>query len=50
MLSLSACDTAVETGEESGREVEGFAMLAQRLGAGAVLATPGRCRTRARAG
>lgn len=39
VLSLSACDTAIASGEEGGREVEGFAMLAQKQGAKAVLAT-----------
>lgn len=38
LLTLSACDTATG-GETNGREVEGFAVLAQRQGAQAVLAT-----------
>ncbi|MBL8785540.1 MAG: CHAT domain-containing protein [Deltaproteobacteria bacterium] len=38
LLSLSACNTAVG-GQNDGREVEGFASLALRLGARAVLAT-----------
>ena len=40
LLTLSACETAFGGGEDSnGREVEGFATLAQSRGARAVLAT-----------
>lgn len=40
LLSLSACNTAVGDGDgRDGREIEGFASLALRLGARAVLAT-----------
>lgn len=39
MLTLSACDTATGGTTESGKEVEGFAVLAQRQGAKAVIAT-----------
>lgn len=40
LLTLSACETAVgDTGTATGAEVEGFAVLAQRKGAKAVLAT-----------
>ena len=40
LLTLSACDTAMGGGaDETGAEVEGFGALAQRQGAGAVLAT-----------
>ncbi len=39
ILTLSACDTAVEVKRSSGREVEGIATLAQSLGARAVLAS-----------
>jgi CHAT domain-containing protein/Tfp pilus assembly protein PilF len=39
MLTLSACDTATGGTNENGKEVEGFAVLAQRQGAKAVLAT-----------
>lgn len=38
LLTLSACDTATG-GNANGKEVEGFAVLAQRQGAQAVLAT-----------
>lgn len=38
LLTLSACDTATG-GEANGKEVEGFAVLAQRQGAQSVLAT-----------
>lgn len=38
LLTLSACDTATG-GEANGKEVEGFAVLAQQQGAQAVLAT-----------
>ena len=39
LLTLSACNTATGGGESSGKEVEGFAVLAQRQGAKAVVAT-----------
>ncbi len=40
LLTLSACETAVgDTSNATGAEVEGFAVLAQRKGAKAVLAT-----------
>ena len=39
LLTLSACDTAVGGEGADGREVEGFAVLAQRQGAKAVVAT-----------
>lgn len=39
LLTLSACETAAQWANADGREVDGFAELAQRLGAGAVLAT-----------
>ena len=40
LLTLSACDTATGGGaEENGGEVESFALLAQKKGAGAVLAS-----------
>lgn len=39
LLTLSACDTASGSAGASGKEVEGFAVLAQRQGAKAVLAT-----------
>jgi CHAT domain-containing protein/Tfp pilus assembly protein PilF len=39
LLTLSACDTAAQRPDANGREVDGFAELAQRLGAGAVLAS-----------
>jgi len=39
LLSLSACNTAVGDKGSDGREIEGFASLALRLGARAVLAT-----------
>jgi len=38
LLVLSACDTAL-SGDSNGREVEGFAIVAQRQGAKAVMAT-----------
>lgn len=38
LLTLSACETAAQR-EGNGREVDGFAELAQRLGAGAVMAS-----------
>ncbi|MGH9967538.1 MAG: CHAT domain-containing protein [Pyrinomonadaceae bacterium] len=39
LLTLSACDTATGGAGASGKEVEGFGVLAQRQGAKAVLAT-----------
>jgi CHAT domain-containing protein len=39
LLSLSACNTAIGEDSADGRELEGFATLALRLGARAVLAT-----------
>jgi CHAT domain-containing protein len=39
LLALSACDTAAQQEDSNGREVDGFAELAQRLGAGAVMAS-----------
>ncbi len=39
LLALSACDTAAQQADADGREVDGFAELAQRLGAGAVMAS-----------
>lgn len=40
LLTLSACNTATQRGDEKfGREVDGFAELAQRLRAGAVMAS-----------
>jgi CHAT domain-containing protein len=39
LLTLSACDTAMGGVKADGREVESFAELAQRQGAGAVMAT-----------
>lgn len=39
LLTLSACNTGAQRSGSQGREVDGFAELAQRLGAGAVLAT-----------
>jgi tetratricopeptide (TPR) repeat protein/CHAT domain-containing protein len=39
LLTLSACDTAVGGEDADGKEVEGFAVLAQRQGAKAVIAT-----------
>ena len=39
MLTLSACDTAVGGEDAQGREIESFATLAQKRGAGAILAT-----------
>jgi CHAT domain-containing protein len=39
LLALSACDTAAQRENADGREVDGFAELAQRLGAGAVMAS-----------
>lgn len=39
LLTLSACNTAAQLADADGREIDGFAELAQRLGAGAVLAS-----------
>ncbi|MGB7922027.1 MAG: CHAT domain-containing protein [Pyrinomonadaceae bacterium] len=39
LLTLSACDTAAQRPDATGREVDAFAELAQRLGAGSVLAS-----------
>jgi CHAT domain-containing protein len=39
LLTLSACDTAALRPDAMGREIDGFAESAQRLGAGAVMAT-----------
>jgi CHAT domain-containing protein len=39
LLTLSACNTAAQQAGANGREVDGFAELAQRLGAGSVMAT-----------
>lgn len=39
LLTLSACETAAAQSDANGREIDGFAELAQRLGAGAVMAT-----------
>lgn len=39
LLTLSACNTAATQADATGREIDGFAELAQRLGAGAVMAT-----------
>lgn len=39
LLTLSACDTAAQRPDATGTEIDGFAELAQRLGAHAVLAT-----------
>lgn len=39
LLTLSACETASQRPDANGREVDGFAELAQRLGAGAVMAS-----------
>lgn len=39
LLTLSACNTAAQQPGADGREIDGFAELAQRLGAGAVMAT-----------
>jgi CHAT domain-containing protein/tetratricopeptide (TPR) repeat protein len=39
LLTLSACNTAATQSDANGREIDGFAELAQRLGAGAVMAT-----------
>jgi CHAT domain-containing protein/Tfp pilus assembly protein PilF len=39
LLALSACNTAATQSDASGKEIDGFAELAQRLGAGAVMAS-----------
>jgi CHAT domain-containing protein len=39
LLTLSACNTAAQQPDANGKEIDGFAELAQRLGAGAVMAT-----------
>ena len=39
LLTLSACNTAIDVKTGTGREVEGFGALAQRLGARSVLAS-----------
>ena len=39
LLTLSACNTAAQQADANGREIDGFAELAQRLGAGSVMAT-----------
>ena len=39
LLTLSACNTAAQQAGANGREIDGFAELAQRLGAAAVMAT-----------
>lgn len=39
LLTLSACNTAAQLPGANGREIDGFAELAQRKGAGAVMAT-----------
>jgi CHAT domain-containing protein len=39
LLTLSACNTAAQQSDANGREIDGFAELAQRLGANAVMAT-----------
>lgn len=39
LLTLSACDTAAQLPNADGKEVDGFAELAQRLGAGSVMAS-----------
>lgn len=39
LLTLSACNTAATLADAAGREIDGFAEMAQRLGASAVLAT-----------
>ena len=39
ILTLSACNTAMGTSNGDGREVEGFAVIAQRQGAKAIIAT-----------
>jgi CHAT domain-containing protein len=39
LLTLSACNTAATQADSNGKEIDGFAELAQRLGAASVLAT-----------
>jgi CHAT domain-containing protein len=39
LLTLSACETAAQQPGANGKEIDGFAELAQRLGAGSVIAT-----------
>lgn len=39
LLTLSACDTAAQLPNADGKEIDGFAELAQRLGAGSVIAS-----------
>lgn len=39
LLSLSACETAAQQPGANGKEIDGFAELAQRLGASSVIAT-----------
>lgn len=39
LLTLSACDTAMGSTEADGKEIEGFAVMAQRQGAKAVIAS-----------
>lgn len=39
LLTLSACETAAQKPDANGREVDGFAELAQRLGAASVMAS-----------
>lgn len=39
LLTLSACETAAQQPNANGKEVDGFAELAQRLGASSVIAT-----------
>ena len=39
LITLSACETAAQQSNSEGREVDGFAELAQRLGANSVIAT-----------
>lgn len=39
LLTLSACQTAVQKTDATGKEIDGFAELAQRLGAKSVIAT-----------
>jgi CHAT domain-containing protein/tetratricopeptide (TPR) repeat protein len=39
LLTLSACETAAQQSGAAGKEVDGFAELAQRLGASSVIAT-----------
>jgi CHAT domain-containing protein len=39
LLTLSACDTAAQFPNADGKEIDGFAELAQRLGAGSVMAS-----------